>query len=167
MSTKLSSTLSQTHKLLNDENQEQIKLLLRSSAMLMSKLDKTLDEETIKNIQASMKNLNSVTAKVDKMAPNINMFINKSVEWEDKIALSFDSIMKSYVGIKSAMDEIKRAIASGEFNIKDIAGDVVPTMNSTLLEMQELMISLDSMMQRYERSPGDVIIKLEETKKVP
>jgi len=35
------------------------------------------------------------------------------------------------------------------------------------LEMQELMIRIDSMMQSYERSPGDAIFKQEEIKKGP
>ena len=56
---------------------------------------------------------------------------------------------------------------SKDFNIKDIAGDVVPTMNNTLLEMQELMIRLDGMMETYERSPGDILFKQEEVKKGP
>lgn len=167
MSTKISSTLNQTEKLLNDENQKQITLLLQSSALLMDKLDKTLDEKTIKHIQSSVENLDNMSANLDAMTPNVNKFIDKSVLWEDKISGSFDSIMNSYVGIRSAMDEIKRAISSGEFNIKDIAGDVVPTMNNTLLEMQDLMIRLDGMMEHYERSPGDAIFKQEEMKKGP
>ena len=167
MSTKISSTLSQTEKLLNDENQKQITLLLQSSALLMDKLDKTLDEKTIKHIQSSVENLDNMSANLDAITPNVNKFIDKSVLWEDKISDSFDSIMNSYVGIRSAMDEIKRAISSGEFNIKDIAGDVVPTMNNTLLEMQDLMIRLDGMMEHYERSPGDAIFKQEEMKKGP
>ena len=167
VSSKISSTLTQTEKLLNDENQKQITLLLQRSAGLMDKLEKVLDEKTIMHLQSSVKNIDSVSKKMDTMAPNINKFIDKSVQWEDKIAGSFASIMKSYVGIRSAMDEIKRAISSGEFNIKEIAGDVVPTMNNTLLEMQELMIRVEGMMQHYERSPGDAIFIQEETKKGP
>lgn len=167
MSTKLSSTLTQTEKLLNDENQKQITLLLQRTALFMDKLDTVLDDKTIKHIQSSMKNFDNISAKVDTMTPNINKFIDKSVQWEEKIVVSFDSIMNSYVGIRASMDEIRRAISSGEFNVKDIAGDVVPTMNNTLLEMQELMIRIDGVMQNYERSPGDVIFKQEEIKKGP
>jgi len=65
------------------------------------------------------------------------------------------------------MDEIKRAVESGEFNIKDIAGDVVPTMNNTLIDMQELIIRFDGFMETYERSPGDILFKKEEIKKGP
>jgi phospholipid/cholesterol/gamma-HCH transport system substrate-binding protein len=87
--------------------------------------------------------------------------------WEDKISTSFASIMNSYLGIKSSMDEIKRAVASGEFNFKEIAGDVVPTLNNTLLEMQQLMIKLENTLQQYDRSPSDILYKQEIIKKGP
>ncbi|WP_455755513.1 MlaD family protein [Sulfurimonas sp.] len=167
MSTKLSSTLGQTEKLLNDENQEQVAILLKNSASFMQKLEKLLDDKTISHLQSSAKNLDSLSGKVDKLTPNIDKFIDKSVLWEDKISSSFNSIMNSYVGIRASMDEIKRAVSSGEFNIKEIAGDVVPTMNNTLLEMQELIIRVDSIVEQYERSPGDILFKQEESKKGP
>jgi len=167
VSTKLSSTLTQTEKLLNDDNQKEIAVLLKSTASFMQKLEKVLDDKTINHLQSSIKNLDSITTKVDKLTPNINNLIDKSIKWEDKIATSFDSIQNSYLGIRSSMDEIKRAVSSGEFNIKEIAGDVVPTMNNTLLQMQELMIRIDSIMQQYERSPGDIFFKQEEPKKGP
>ena len=167
MSSKLSSTLTQTEKLLNDENQKEITRLLQHTAGFMQRMEKVLDEDTIQHLQSSVKNIDNLSAKVDTMAPDINKFIDNSVEWENNIAVSLGSIMQSYLGIRSAMDEIKRAISSGEFNIKDIAGDVVPTLNNTLLEMQELMIRLNGTIEHYERSPGDVIFIQEESKKGP
>ena len=75
--------------------------------------------------------------------------------------------MESYLGIKSSMDEIKRAVSSGEFNFKEIAGDVVPTLNNTLIEMQHLMIRIDNTLNQYERSPSDILYKQESIKKGP
>ncbi len=167
VSTKLSKTLTKTEELLNDDNQRQISLLLQRSAGFMDRMEQLLSDEAISDFHAGMKNFKTSSEKLDKMMPKINSFIDKSVIWEDKIAGSFESIMKSYLGIRSSMDEIKRAIASGEFNIKDIAGDVVPTMNNTLLEMQHLMIKLQSTLEQYERSPGDILFKQESIKKGP
>lgn len=65
------------------------------------------------------------------------------------------------------MDEIKRAVASGEFNVKAIADEVVPTMNGTFLEMQQLMIELENTLNHYERSPSDILFKEEAIKKGP
>ena len=167
VSSQLSTTLIQTEKLLNDDNQRQVSLVLKRTASILEKIDRTLDDETIENVQESVKSLNSLTKKADDLTPDIEKFINRSMSWENDIADSFDSIMGSYVGIRASMDEIKRAVSSGEFNIKDIAGDVVPTMNNTLIDMQELMIRFDSMMETYERSPGDILFKKEEPKKGP
>jgi phospholipid/cholesterol/gamma-HCH transport system substrate-binding protein len=167
VSTKLSKTLSGTEKLLNDENQEQIALILERTATFMDKMQKLLNDETIKHFQSSIKNLDSTTKKLDVMMPKIDNFINKSMAWEDKISNSFASIMNSYVCIRSSMDEIKRAVASGEFNFKEIAGDVVPTLNNTLLEMQQLMIKLENTLQQYDRSPSDILYKKEIIKKGP
>jgi len=167
VSTKFSKTLTKTEQLLNDENQKQITLLLTKTASFMDKMDKLLDDKTIGNIQETMVHLNNSTQKIDAMVPNVNSFIDKSVQWEDKISGSFESIMTSYLGIRGSMDEIKRAVASGEFNVKEIAADVVPTMNNTLLEMQNLMIRVENFMNQYERSPGDILFKQEEIKKGP
>jgi len=87
--------------------------------------------------------------------------------WQDDITKSFGSIMNSYLGIKDSANEVKRAISSGEFNLKEIAGDVVPTVNNTLLEMQQLMIKLEDVLQQYERSPRDMFFKQEQIKKGP
>ncbi len=167
VSTNLSSTLVQTEKLLNDENQEQVALLLKRTAGFMEKLERLLDEKTINSLQNSAQNLESSSGKVDKLLPNIDIFIDKSVEWEDNIHNAFDSIMNSYVGIRSSMDEIKRAISSGEFNIKEISSDIVPTMNNTLLDMQDMMIKFQNTLMQYDRSPGDILYKQEEIKKGP
>ncbi len=167
VSIKLSKTLSGTSKLLNDDNQEQIALMLKRTAAFMHNMEKLVDEEFIINFQESIKNLNRGTKKFDAMMPKIERFIDNSVEWEDKISGSFNSIMNSYIGIRAAMDEIHRAVASGEFNIKNIASDVVPTLNNTLLEMQHMMIGIEGALQRYERSPNDILFRQEEIKKAP
>jgi len=126
-----------------------------------------LDDKTIMHLQKTSENLDSLTYKIDKLIPNIDGFIDKSVEWETNIADSFDSIMKSYVGITASMTEIKRAVASGEFNLKEISSDIVPTMNETFLDMQGLMIKLDSVLKQYKRSPSDMFFKEETIKKAP
>ena len=133
----------------------------------MDKLEKMLDEDTISHFHSSIKNLDKAGNKLNTMMPKVDTFVDKSMAWEDKISTSFSSIMHSYLGIRSSMDEIKRAVASGEFNVKEIADDVVPTLNNSLLEMQQLMIKMEDVLNRYERSPGDIIYKQETIKKGP
>ena len=167
VSTEFSSTLSQTKKLLNDENQKQFSIVLKKTANVMEKIDRVLNERTINNLQESATHLNSISKKVDEVVPNIDKFVDKSMEWEDNIDNSFESIQNSYVGIRGSMDEIKRAISSGEFNVKEITSEIMPTLNHTLIDMQELMIKVEGSLKQYDRSPGDILYKQEEIKKGP
>ncbi|RLA73509.1 MAG: MCE family protein [Epsilonproteobacteria bacterium] len=167
VSTKLSQTLTRTSELLNEENQKQIALLLTKAASFMGQMEKLMNDKAIANLHSSIKNIDTASNKFDAMLPKVEYFIDKSVAWEDKISTSFSSISKSYLGIKSSMDIFKGAISNGEFNIKEITSDVMPTLNSTLLEMQHFMISIENVLNQYERSPGDILYKQEEIKKGP
>ncbi len=167
LSTNLSKTLSGTQQLLNEENQQQIKLLLKRSATFMQRIEKLLDEKTIKHLQASAKNLDESSDKLNKMMPKIEHFIDNSVAWENKISDSFGSIMGSYIGIKETMDVFRESLASGEFNLKDITSDLIPTINNAVLDLQQLMIKTDNILEQYERSPGDILFKQEEIKNGP
>ncbi len=99
--------------------------------------------------------------------PKIEHFIDNSVEWEDKLANNFDEIMKSYSGIRESMDVFKGSIQDGDYNVKEITSDVLPTLNNTLTELQHLIIKLDSLAEHYEKSPGDILYKTQEVNKGP
>ena len=159
--------MNRLNSLLNQENQKHMSLFLKRGASVMGKMDKLLDENTTKNFQQSMKNLNLATTQLNEMMPRVNKLLKNSIVLEDKISSSFISITASYNGIKSAMDEFKKAIAGGELNIKDMTSDLIPTMNNTFIEVQQLMIKLEEAINQYERSPGDIIFKQEEIKKGP
>jgi len=167
VSTQLSKALSGTEKLLDDNNQENITQILESTASLMLQMNKLMNDEAIANFHSSLKNFSNATKKIDSMMPRIEHFVDNSVAWENKIAETFSSIMTSYLGIKASMDRFKLAVESGDFNLKDISTDIVPTMNNTLVELQQLMIRVEGALNHYERSPGDILFKQEEIKKGP
>ena len=167
VSSNLSNTLARTEKLLNDENQKEIALLLKNIALFMSNINKILDDETITNLKSSMMHLSSATKKLDEMMPRVEKFLNNSVEWEDKVSSSFNSIMGSYIGIKETMDYFRAALVSGDFNLKEISSDILPTMNSSFMEMQQLMLKMQEALNKYDRSPGDIIFTQEKIKKGP
>jgi phospholipid/cholesterol/gamma-HCH transport system substrate-binding protein len=160
-------TLQKMQLLLNEENQKNFSLLLENSAALSGKINSTLDEETIKNVQLSIKNLQSTTAQLDAMMPKIQNLVEKTTEWEDSFMVSFRSIMNSYAGIKNSMQALKLSIESGEFNLKEITSDVIPTINNTFLETQQLMLKMQELIDRYERSPADAFLIQEKIKKGP
>jgi phospholipid/cholesterol/gamma-HCH transport system substrate-binding protein len=167
VSTQLSDTLSKTEELLSKENQDHVLLLVKRSANVMQRLESALNEQSIAHFQATLANVEKLTHKLNTTMPKVDYFIDKSIAWEHNVSGSMASIMKSYLGVRSSMAEIKRAVSSGEFNVKEISKDVVPTMNDTLLQMQELMIRLEGTLEQYERSPGDILFKQEEMRKGP
>ena len=167
VSGKLSRTLGRTEELLGENNQKNIAIILKSTANVSAKLDKLLDDKTVLSLQKSAKNIEAITYKMNTVIPNVNKLVDKSVKWQDNISASFNSIMNSYLGIRSAMDEIKRAVSSGEFNVKEISSEIVPTMNTTFIQMQEMMIRVEGLLEQYKRSPSDILYKEEEIKKAP
>jgi len=163
VSTKLSKTLVKTEELLNDDNQKEIAASLKNTAALMEKLNKLLDDETIAHLQATAKNMDSTTAKIDKMVPNIDRFVYKSTKWETEIGKSFKEIENSYKTMGATMDNMAESFASSGSEVKDI----MPTVNSTMLVLQDMMIKFEEAISSYSRSPGDIIYKQEEAKKGP
>ncbi|MEA1982853.1 MAG: MlaD family protein [Campylobacterota bacterium] len=167
VSSKLSSTLGGTEQLLGEDNQEQMALLLKRSASVMEKVDRVLDDESINHLNSIIANTDSFTRKLDNLVPDINKLVDASMKWEDNISGSLDSIQVSYKGISASMAEFKRAVSSGEFNLKELGSDVVPTMNNTFLELQGLLIQLESTLKQYDESPADILYKRQEIKKAP
>lgn len=167
VSTQLSRTLRQTQQLLNQENQEQVAQLLKNSAYMFEKIDKLLDETTIKHIQNSAKNLDNITQKTNILLPHVDTFIDKSSEFEGNISTSFHSIMNSYLNIKGSMTGINQSIAKGASNVKEVTSDVIPVLNETLMQMHEVLINVEKNLDKYSRSPSDIFFKKEELKKAP
>jgi phospholipid/cholesterol/gamma-HCH transport system substrate-binding protein len=164
---KLSNTLLKTNELLNKENQKQVAKILENSALLMGKINTLLDDETIKNFQQTALNMNTLSDKMNKLMPKTEKFLQNSVEWEDKVSNSFNSITTSYMAISESMTAFKSSIKNGDFNLKDMTSDLIPTMNNTFLELQQLSIKLENAIEKYERSPADVLYKREEITKGP
>jgi len=167
VSNQLSSILGQTEELLDDENQRAVTKLLHRSASLMEKMDKMMDEKTIAHLQATAKNVDSITHKFDAVIPNIDAFIDKSVDWEDSVSNSLSSISVSYLSISSSMNAFKKSIDNGDFNLNEISSDLVPTMNNTFLQMQELIIELEDVFHNYNESPSDILYRKSEIRKAP
>ncbi|WP_428738013.1 MlaD family protein [Sulfurimonas sp.] len=160
VSDHLTTTLYQAEKLLDDKNQQEMMKLISSTRDTMEKLSRALDDKTIDHFHSAVANLDSTIEKFEGL-------IDHTVTWENKIATSLESIMNSYKKIDAAMTEFKRAVSSGEFNVKEISAEVVPNINNTLIQLQESMIKLDGTLKEYERSPSDILFKRQEIKKAP
>lgn len=160
VSERMTKTLHQTEKLLDDKNQEKFMELVSGTAQTINRIGEALDPKTIQHFQNSMANLETALANVEKLVDN-------TIVWENNISASLYGISQSYKRIDASMTEFKGAIESGQFNIKEITADLIPTMNATLTEMQTLMIKMDETLKHYDRSPSDILYKSEEIKKGP
>jgi phospholipid/cholesterol/gamma-HCH transport system substrate-binding protein len=167
VSTHLTSTLVGTEELLGANNQREVALLLKRSASVMQKVDLLLNDETIAHIQSTTKNLDEFTAKLNNLMPDINKFLIDTKKWEESTSQSFDSIMVSYLGLDKSMYKIQDAFQKGEVDFKELKSDLIPTMNATLLGIQDLMIKLDEALEGYRESPSDLLFKRREIKKAP
>ncbi|MDX9813162.1 MAG: MlaD family protein [Sulfurimonas sp.] len=161
----IDQTLQKLNTLLDGENQKSIADILKNSADITSKINTSLDSGS--SISSTLQNIESMTKKMDDMLFKIEKFIDNSIEWEDKISGSFGSVAQSYVGIQSAMDEFKKAIADGQIDMKSLAGDTLHNLNITMQEMQNLMQQTSEILHEYEKSPADMIFLQQETKKAP
>jgi phospholipid/cholesterol/gamma-HCH transport system substrate-binding protein len=167
VSSHLTLSLLRFEELLNEKNQEKFAKLLDSTSSAMAKLDRLLDEKTITHIQNSARNVDNFTYKLDRVMPNVDKFLDKSQEFEQSVSDSLASIMDSYLGIKDAMAEMETAFKDGQFNFKDMSADVLPTVDATLLQMQESMVKLNGFLEHYEQSPSDILYKKQELKQAP
>ncbi len=167
ISNKLLNVLSKMEKLLNDENQEQVSLLLEKTSGFMEGLEKILDETTIQHFQNTIKNSDNITQKVELTIPKVDKLVNKSVEFENNVTVSMNSIQKSYLSVRETMFKVQTLLDSGQFNLKDMTQETIPNMNNSLIQMETLMIKLEEAIKNYERSPADILFKTEEIKKGP
>ena len=167
ISEDLADTLQKTSRLLSDKNQEEMGVILNNTAILISKINSILDENTTQNFKLTMANLKESSEKFNLLIPRVDELVSKSGKFEDNISAAFDSIKNSYLGIQDSMNTFNKALESGEFNVKEITSDVVPTMNNTLLDMQNLILKIEETINRYERSPADIMFMQEEIKKGP
>lgn len=163
----LAKTLEKTQELLGKENQHDISQLLKNSVVFVDKMNRVIDDKTIDDFHKTMQTLNNTTKQIEIMVPKVTKLTEKSGKWEDDIAVTFNSIMKSYLGIKGTMDLFKASLERGDFNMKDMSNNIFPTVNSTMIEMQELMIRMNEAIEKYERNPHDMLLKQEAVKKAP
>ncbi len=163
VSAQLSATLYKTQKLLNDENQKQVSLLLQRTANVMDKFDRLLDDKTLQHFHSSMRNLDKITTKVDTTIPHIDAFIDKSSAWEDNINSSFESIKGTYLNMNKTMSNMAVSFSKAQHGFDTMSRNV----NNTMLESQNVMIDLQNTLQDFEHNPSNVLYKKTELKTAP
>ncbi len=155
--TRLSKTLYQTEKLLGDNNQQEVSEILMRTSAILSKIEKTLDERTIGNIQETLDNSANITQRIDAMMDAVEQLVEKGVLLEESLKISIVSVAQSYESIASAMISFKQMNDAGHYSVSDSMKKPMQQFDITMLEMERFMIKMESLIDRINRSPSDLI----------
>lgn len=167
MSDRMTAALYQAEKLLNDENQKELMRLVRASANSMEKVDRVLDEKTITHLHNTVRNLDETTAHLNHTLTKIDTTLDYTKHWEDNLQENFGEIMISYKHMEGTLRAFEDALDRGDFNIREITSEMVPTLTTTLIELQKVLIRFDQSLQGLQKSPSDILYKRQEVKKGP
>jgi phospholipid/cholesterol/gamma-HCH transport system substrate-binding protein len=166
-SAKAALTLDNINNTLSKENQKEFSKSLKYSASILQKVDKAIDEESIAHIRSTLSHLDSFSRKLDYMIPDIERLVNSSINWERNISNSLKVVADMYIGIDKSMKEMSEPFKNGEFDIKSMTQEFMPTLNATLMSLEKVLIEFDQTLREYRRSPSDLIFKEVEQKKAP
>jgi phospholipid/cholesterol/gamma-HCH transport system substrate-binding protein len=114
-------------------------------------------------VQTSAKNIDAITYKIDKLIPNIDAFVDKTVEWERGINNSFDSIKDTYL----RMDDKMKNMANSFEDAKNSFETLTRELDKTMQESQYLMIDFQNTVDSLEKSPSDILYKKRAIHKAP
>ena len=160
-------TLDKTNELLSTKNQKQFSKFLHESAVVMSKVDKVLNEKTMADIQKSTKNIEQITEKLNNSIPRINQLVDHSIAWEKKINNSFSSIQQTYSNMGITMNNMANSFSGMQNNVEDVTVQTLPLITSTMTQMQQTLIHVNELLGHYDRSPSDILFKKEDVKRGP
>ncbi|MEA2110491.1 MAG: MlaD family protein [Campylobacterota bacterium] len=167
ISSRLSKTLNQTEKLLNDKNQEEVSKILERTSSILDKIDRTLDEKTISNIQVTIDNSAKITSRFEGMMSNIDSLVAKGVILEESLKESIASISTSFNSLAVSMRSFQKSNEEGHFSVSDSMKKPMQQFDITMVEMERFMIKMERFIERMQRSPSDLILLQEKEFKAP
>ena len=164
---KLSHTLENVDKTLDEQNRREFSRLLHESSEFFARLNRTLDDETIENIHKSAYNVANITAHFDQTMPKVDRLIDSSIAWENETEDAFMKITRSYLEIQKTSDAIGEAVRRGDFDLRSITSEFIPALNKSLNTLNGVLSELRSTIREYKKSPRDVLFKEAQVKKAP
>ncbi len=164
---KLSKTLDHIDTLLEEKNQKQFSSLLAQSSEFFSRLNKTLNDESIRHIHSTVRHLDSITAQVERTMPKVDALVTHSIAWEKELSKAMQEIVNSYIEIQKTMDLIGVSFRRGDFDVRGIANEFIPALNKSLNSLNGVLNEMHATIREYKRSPRDILFKETQTKKAP
>lgn len=133
----------------------------------MGKLNRVMDEETIRHMQNSMRNIDSITQQANMAMPDMHNLVRNSVAWEQGTLKAFEKITASYMQIQKTSDKIGEAVARGDFNLRAMTSEFIPALNKSLNTLNGVLNELRVTIKEYKESPRDILFKEVQEKKGP
>ena len=164
---KLSHTLENVDKTLDEENRKELSRLLHESSNFFARLNRVLDDKTIQNIHTTMENAASISTQVDQTMPQVDSLIQSSIAWERETKDAFGKIVQSYMQIQKTSDAIGEAVRRGDFDLRSITSEFIPALNKSLNTLNGVLSELRATIQEYKKSPRDILFKETQMKKAP
>ncbi len=165
---RLSDTLANIDETFDKKNQKEFHKLMCESADFFARLNRLLSDDTIKNLQSSAKHINGITQALQTdTVPRFNALVDKSSQWEQNTTEAFNRIVISYTKFEKMSDAIEKAVTGGDFNVRGIASEFMPSLNRSLNALNALLRDLQSAVNEYKKSPRDILFKEVEQKKAP
>lgn len=162
VSLNLSKTLHSTGVLLREENQEAITQTLKHLAATMDKVNTALDEKSINNFHKLLASARSSVEKMDRTMPKVDSFIDKSVDFENRVSNALSSISKSYLTIASSLAVFEERNRNGDYSMKESTAEPMKQFQITMREMQTTLNEINLLLARFGDSPSNILLQSEE-----
>jgi phospholipid/cholesterol/gamma-HCH transport system substrate-binding protein len=162
VSVNLSKTLHSTGVLLREENQEAITKTLKHLSSVIAKVDTALNEKTIRNFEKLLFSARLTAQKMDKTMPKVDMFIDQSVDFENRVANALNSISKSYLTIASSLAVFEERNRNGDYSMKESTAEPMKQFGITMREMERTLNEINAILARYGDSPSNMLLQTEE-----
>ncbi len=139
--------LFRTTKLLSDENLANISEILKNS------------NQSLKNIEHFT---NYLVQQEDSLANLINDFSNFATISQDSFKVMSDSastVKTSAANFQLLSQRLIQEVERGSFDLKDISKESINNLNEVLQNLNNTLIQAQTLIEKFENSPSDIIFK--------
>lgn len=161
-SENLSSALHRFQEVLGEENQREMTRILKHSADILAKLDRTMDDNTTRNVQVLIASSASLVRHIDALTPSLERLVADGNKMSVNIAEAMGPIKESLEQFGEAMRVFNERNVNGDYSVKEYIGPGMRKFEMTMIEMERTLILINQMLLRYENSPSDILFEHQE-----
>jgi len=169
VSSNLMKTMQSLQHLMDSDNQERISRILEHTANTMERTERALDDATIEHFHQLVASADAVMQKLNVTIPKVDTFLDSSIKFENNISHSVDimsnsihSVSQSYLQLASSAKVFQERNENGDYSVKENLGAPMKQFELSMRELQQTMINLNEMLDKFGNSPSDMIFVHEE-----